>query len=190
MGAESTDTTEAQAGTAAAGTTDTTSATDTAPPDLGDAGKRAIDAMKAERDQAVKDRRAATRELEQARTAGLNEAERAVAEAKTAGRTEALTQMGERLARSEFVAAAARRNAGYDAAAVLDDLNLARYVGDDGEPDVKALTAAVERLIPSPQDGATTSAPRPDLSQGAKGTSPSSGPEQDFAQFLKTSLRQ
>lgn len=183
--------TESTEATADPGTTSeatNTSATDAAPTDLGDAGKRAIDAMKAERDQAVRDRKAATRELEQARTAGLNEAERAVAEAKTAGRTEVLTQMGERLARSEFVAAAARRNAAYDAAAVLDDLNLARYVGDDGEPDVKALTAAVERLIPAPQDGATTSAPRPDLSQGAKGTAASSGPEQDFAQFLKTSL--
>jgi hypothetical protein len=31
---------------------------------------------------------------------------------------------------------------------VLDDINLARFIGDDGEPDSKAIAASVARLIP------------------------------------------
>jgi hypothetical protein len=91
-------------------------------------------------------------DIEKVRTASLSEAEKAVVEAEQRGRASVLTEFGQRLARTEFVAAAARRNPGYDAAAVLDDLNLARYIGDDGEPDSKAITKAVERLVPAPAE--------------------------------------
>lgn len=88
-------------------------------------------------------------EVDKVRQSSLTEAERAVVEAEQRGRASVLAEFGQKLARSAFVAEAARRNPGYDAAAVLDDLNLARYIGDDGEPDSKAITAAVERLVPS-----------------------------------------
>lgn len=88
-------------------------------------------------------------ELEGIRQSAMSDAEKAVAEAEARGRAEAQTQFGGRLVRSEFVAAAAKRNPGFDAAAVLDDLNLAKFVNDDGEPDAKAIAQAVERLIPA-----------------------------------------
>lgn len=90
----------------------------------------------------------AAKTAELARHAAMSDAERAVAEAESRGRTAAAAEYGQRLARSDFVAASARRNAEFDAAAVLDDLNLARFVGEDGEPDTAAIGKAVERLVP------------------------------------------
>jgi len=108
----------------------------------------------------------AARAAEKARMAAMTESERAVAEAEARGRTAAVTQYGQRLARAEFVAAAARLNSSYDAAAVLDDINLAKYVTDDGEPDVDGIAAAVARLIPVPSAN-----PRPvgDADLGSRG---------------------
>lgn len=128
-----------------------------ATPELGDAGKQAIDRMKAERDEARREMKALKAEIDKVRKSSLTEAEQAVVEAEQRGRTSVLAEFGQRLARTEFVAAAARRNPGYDAAAVLDDLNLARYIGDDGEPDSKAIAAAVDRLVPE----YATANPRP-----------------------------
>jgi len=105
-------------------------------------------------------------DIEKARTASLSEAEKAVVEAEQRGRLSVLADFGPKLARTEFVAAAARRNPAYDAAAVLDDLNLGRYIGDDGEPDSKAIAKAVERLVPAP----TEQAPRvPSFDGGTRG---------------------
>lgn len=92
----------------------------------------------------------AAKAAEKARLSAMTEHERAVAEAEARGRSAVLTEVGQRLARTQFVAEAARRNPGYDAAAVLDDLNLARYIGEDGEPDDKAIADAVSRLVPAP----------------------------------------
>ncbi len=122
-----------------------TSATDA----LGDPGKQALDRMKAERNDAQKQLKQLQRELEQARTAQMNDSERATAEAVSKARAEERGTWAQRLAAAQFVALAARRNSEFDAQAVLDDLNLARYIADDGEPDVKGLTSAVERLVPA-----------------------------------------
>ncbi len=84
--------------------------------------------------------------------ASQSETERAVSkarqEADQVARSEERGKWAQRLAAAQFVALAARRNSEFDAQAVLDDLNLARYVGDDGEPDEKALSGVVERLVP------------------------------------------
>lgn len=114
----------------------------------------------------AKENNAAAKELERKQRESMTEAEKAIAEAEQRGRTTALTDFGQRLARSEFVAAAARRNPAWDASAVLDDLNLARYVGEDGEPDEKAIAKAVERLVPE----LTQSTGVPNLDLGAKQT--------------------
>src|SRR3954468_8968302 len=52
---------------------------------LGDAGKRALDAMKAERNAAVTAAKAAERQLEELRAASLSETEKAIAAARKAG---------------------------------------------------------------------------------------------------------
>lgn len=150
---------------------------------LGDAGKKALDLMKAERTEAVKRAKALERELEQVRTANLSEAERAVAEAEARGRASALTDMGKRLARSEFATVAARRNAEFDTAGALELLDLSRFVGDDGEPNVTAITSAVERLVPLPD-----SRP-PSFDGGVRGAA---GPLSDLQQIeadLRTNRR-
>ncbi len=155
-----------------ADTTTTTTTQETAPsPDesaLGDAGKQALDRMKAERNAAASQAKALQKELDKVRQSAMSESERAVAEAEARGRTTALTEVGQRLARAQFDALAGRRNPDADTAKVLDFVDLSRFVGDDGEPDVKAITAAVERLIPeSPSGppsfdgGARTSAAKP-----------------------------
>ena len=145
---------------------DTTPPADQAPDDgstppaddnLGDPGKRALEAERAARKEAEKQAKAVQRELEQLRQAQMSESEKALAEAESRGRSAAVTAFGQKLAAAEFVAAAARRNPEFDASAVLEDLNLAKYVGEDGEPDTKGLAAVVERLVP---EKAAPSGPR------------------------------
>jgi len=119
---------------------------------LGDAGKQAIDRMKAERNRAQSELKAMQREIEKLRQAQMTEQERAVAEAEKRGRQSALGEVGTRLARVRFDALAARRNPDYDTSG-LDFIDLKRFVADDGELDEKALAAAVERLVPAAQTG-------------------------------------
>jgi hypothetical protein len=104
-------------------------------------------------EQRAKDNQKAAKDFEAQRKAAMTEAERAVLEAEERGRTAAVTQYGQRLARTEFIAEAAKRNPGFDATSILDDLNLARYIGEDGEPDSKAIAKAAQRLIPEANAG-------------------------------------
>jgi hypothetical protein len=99
----------------------------------------------------------------------MSESEKAIAEAVARGRTEAITEFGQRLAAAQFVAAAAKRNADFDAASVLEDLNLAKYVTEAGEPDDKGIASVVERLVPE-----RTSNPRPtgDVGLGPRPAAP------------------
>jgi two-component sensor histidine kinase len=91
----------------------------------------------------------AAKELERLKAASMSEQEKAVAEAEQRGRATALAESGQRLVRAEFRAAAAGRLDNKQFDALLDDLNLAKFVREDGEPDTKAITAAVERLAPA-----------------------------------------
>lgn len=101
----------------------------------------------------AKENRDAAKELEKQRQASMTEAERAVAEAETRGAQTATAKFGQRLARTEFDAAAGRRNPDFDTKQVFEYLDLSRLVGEDGEPDTKAIKAAVERLVPPPVNG-------------------------------------
>lgn len=136
----------------------------TDPPTEPDATDWKAEARKWE--ERAKENRKAAAELEKQRLASMSEAEKAVAEAENRGRQSAAQQFAQRLARSDFLTAAARRNPTYDAAAILDDVNLARYVGEDGEPDSKAIEKAVERLIPQP----SSEPERPSLDLGIRRT--------------------
>lgn len=116
---------------------------------LGDAGKQALDRMKAERNEAQKALKALQRELEEQRKASMTEAERAVAEAEERGRAAVRAEYGTRLAQTEFKAAAAARNPEYDVEKALKYVNLSSFLGEDGEPDSKAIAAAAADLIPA-----------------------------------------
>lgn len=94
-----------------------------------------------------KELRAAQAELEKVRQAGLSEQERAVAAAKAEGLTAAQRAAAPRLVRAELRAAAAEAGLGKDAlAGFLEYADLSKFVTDDGEPDDKAIAAAVKRL--------------------------------------------
>ncbi len=152
---------------------------------LGDAGKKALDAMKAERNEAQRQLKTMQRELEQLRQQQMSESEKAIAEAEQRGRQTATVEVGQRLARAEFLAAAAKRNAEHDATSILDDLNLGKYVGDDGEPDVSAIGKAVERLIPA---AAADPRPRGDAGLGPRPTAPPADPRLADLQQIEADL--
>lgn len=120
--------------------------------------------------------KAAKTEADKFRQSSMSEADKAIADARTAGRTEAVTEFGKRLARTEFDAIAGRRNADFDTASALEWVDLSRFVGDDGEPDAKAIKAAVERLVPAPANGP------PSFDGGPRNSAPAS---QDMNAMLR-----
>lgn len=136
---------------------------DDPPADLGDAGKRAIDAMKAERNEAKKAAAAAQKELEELKKQAMSDDQKAIAEAEARGKSTASAEYGKRLAKAEVRSAAAEAKA--DLAGVFDFLDLSRFVGEDGEPDTKAVDAFVKGLpkttptTPSFNGGPRTPAP-------------------------------
>ncbi len=85
-------------------------------------------------------------DLKKRAAAAMTEQEKAVVEAEQRGRSAALSQSGARLARAEFRATAAGL---VDKAALdgfLEYADLSKFVGDDGEPDARAIEAAVKKL--------------------------------------------
>jgi len=100
-----------------------------------------------------KENHAAKTELEKQRQAAMTDAERAVAEAEAKGRTAAATEFGMELAQTQFDALAGRRNPAFDTKQALEYVDLGKFLGEDGRPDIAAITAAVERLVPAPADG-------------------------------------
>ncbi|MEU4640835.1 hypothetical protein [Micromonospora sp. NPDC023814] len=109
----------------------------------------------------------AAQELKKLQAERMTEAEKVAAEAEQRGRSAAFAEVGQRLVRAEFAA----RSAGRIGADVLDDLNLAKFLTEDGDVDTAALDKAVARLTPAPAEEQTRKpGPRPDLSQGSSST--------------------
>lgn len=85
-----------------------------------------------------------TSELEKLRQAQMTDQEKAVAEAEARGRTAAASEYGRQLAAARFEAAAAQAGVQLgDAAGLID---VARFVGDDGQVDTEAIQTAVTQL--------------------------------------------
>lgn len=92
----------------------------------------------------------AAKELEKLRAQQMTEQEKAIAEAVAATRTGIMAEVGTKLARASIEAALT--GVVPNPADVIEDLNLARYIGEDGEPDSKAidkLRAKYAALIPA-----------------------------------------
>ena len=104
------------------------------PDNLGDAGKRAIDAMKAERDAAQRAAKAAEKALEELRLAGATDAEKAIAKARAEGIAEVTDRFLDQIRRSEVKVAltAAGINPSELALASKADEFAALTIGDDG----------------------------------------------------------
>ena len=109
---------------------------------------------------AVKAKAAKLDEIEKANATDL---EKAVNAAKDETRAEITRGFGERLARGVMKAELATRMKPADADAILDDLNLAKFVSDDGSIDEDAIAKTLARLSPK---GAV------DLGQGGRGDGP------------------
>lgn len=100
----------------------------------------------------------AAQELEQLKAANLSDTEKATAKAVAEAKAEVSKQFQERIARSELKAALAGNK---NADAIIDDLNLSKYIGEDGNVISEKLSELSERFA----------APRTpvDLGQGRKG---------------------
>lgn len=133
--------------------------------DVGDQGKRAIDAMKAERNAAKAEaaalrkesatHQAKLQELQDRDLSELQKAQKAAADADA--RIKDITaKSAARVARATFNALAVARNPDADTKSVLEYVDLGRFVDDDGEVDEKAMQAAVNRLIAEPSGAAPT----------------------------------
>lgn len=187
--------------------TDTGAGTDDAPGDDGDKGEPKPDTkpdpttakqladMRAELEKAKADNAALTKasrkhedrakanqaaaaELEQIRTKDLPEHEKALAEARKAGKAEAMVEFGSKLVVAEFRAATVGRIDAEKLAVLLDGLNLARFVDDDGEAMRDDIVRYVDSIIPAappapakeedPDPGRRRSGePENDIGQGA-----------------------
>lgn len=150
--------------------TEPTSTPDTGPADPAAEAEK-WKALAQKHEQRAKANATAAKELEDLRKQSMTDVEKATAEAEQRGESKAAQTFGQRLVRSDFSAAAARINPDFDVAAVLDDLNLAKFVGEDGEPDTEAIKKAAERLVPP------SGSPRPPSFDGGSRTAapPSAG---------------
>lgn len=84
----------------------------------------------------------AAEELARLKREGMSETEAAVA----AARAEERVKGGEKVARSTFLATAKGRIP--DPAAVVEEINLKKYVDDDGDVDAEAIAKLVDKLAP------------------------------------------
>ena len=109
---------------------------------LGDAGKRALESERESRKEAEARAKAAEKALRDAST----DHEKAIAEAKAEARREILEEANSRLLRAEIKAAATGKLANPELAVKLLDLS-AFKVADDGTVEVKAITAAIDKLL-------------------------------------------
>ena len=158
--------------TTVASENDQTTTTQETKPDTGAAESESKDwaaeaekwkALARKHEQAAKSNSTAAAELEKLRTASLSEQEKAVAEAESRGRQAAVAEVAEKLAAAEI--RAALTGVVPDPAAIVEDLNLGRYV-QDGEVNteaVEALKAKFAALAPAPTQ------PNADLKQGVRG---------------------
>ncbi|WP_399142171.1 hypothetical protein Q3A86_32750 [Streptomyces sp. NBUA17] len=93
---------------------------------------------------------AAAKERDRLRREGMPEQERKIEEAVAKALGEERSKNGAKLARQAFLAAA--KGVIDNASDVADDVNLSRYVKDDGEIDEDGLAELVKRLAPKGSD--------------------------------------
>ena len=150
--------------------TNTTTGFMTIDPDvLGDAGKKALDAERAERRKAEKRAKELDAELAKLREASMSEQEKAVEAARREAREEALRSVNQRLIAAEVRAAAGGRLADPEDAVRFLDLDQFP-VSDDGEIDRKAIADALDGLVKQkPYLAAGATRPAGDADQGARG---------------------
>lgn len=137
--------------------------------DLGEAGKRALEAERGSRRAAENRAKALETELAKFRESSMSEQEKAIAAARREATAEAGVAFNRRLVQAEVRAAAAGKLA--DPEDAVRFLNLDEFeVGSDGDVDKKAITSAIERLLKGkPYLSGSATRPTGDADQGARG---------------------
>lgn len=109
-------------------------------------------------------------EVEQLRQASLTDNERAVEAAKVEARQAAILETAPRLVAAEFRAAAKGALTAEQTQALIEDLDLSKFLTDDGSVDVAKVEAKVAALAPKQTD------PKfPNLGQGRRDGTPAQG---------------
>lgn len=109
----------------------------------------------------------AAAELATLKAANATDLEKAVNTATTETRSAVAREYGEKLARGTLKAQLGTRMDAKVADELIADLNIGKFVGDDGEVDEEEITKAVDRLAPAKGPR------RVDLGQGGRGDGPS-----------------
>jgi hypothetical protein len=91
--------------------------------------------------------------------ANATETEKAIKAAREEARKEALVEATPRLVRSEFKAAAVGRMTGDALNEFLEDLDLSKYIKDDGEVDTDRIAKKIDALAPAKTDEPPKTAP-------------------------------
>jgi hypothetical protein len=140
-------------------------------------------------EQRAKANAAAAKELETIRAQSMTDQEKAVKAAREEGRAEALREAGKLLAEAEIRVAVGTRVTPKQLAALLEPIDAAKFLDEDGRPDKEAIAKWVDRVAPEPAEpaaGDTPPKPR-DLGQGARGqTVPLAGDQ--LEQHLRQAL--
>lgn len=118
-------------------------------------------AMARKHEDRAKANAAAAKELEALKASAMTDQEKAVAEAAAKARAEVLAEVGGSLVESAFKVAATGRPVDIDT--MLDGLDRAKFLTDDGKPDVERIAAWIDKVAPAP-----TPAKAKDLGQGAR----------------------
>lgn len=108
------------------------------------------------------------KELEELKAKHMTEQEKAVADAVAAARRETLTQLGGHLVAAEVRVAAAGRLDDQQVSALLESIDLSKFLEDDGTVDAAKVKAFVDGIAPAKTDDVTTFTGL-DLGQGSRG---------------------
>jgi hypothetical protein len=125
----------------------------------------------------------AASEIEQLRQQSMTEQDRAVAQAQAETRATVLRELGTKVATAEIRAAATGRLNGDQLSVLIDGLNLAAFVDDDGEVDTDKVRSFIDGIAP-----AVDESPYLDLGQGARGGQPPALNSSQLERDLQTAL--
>ena len=105
----------------------------------------------------------AAKELAELKKQSMSEQEKAVDQAKAEARAAALAEFGGKVAAAEVRAAAAGRLSTDQINALLENLNVARFLDDSGEVDRSKVDAFIDGIAPKSENGRV-----PNLGQGVR----------------------
>jgi len=159
---------------------DATPPADGQPAELGDAGKKALEAERSAKKAAEKQAKTLQAEIDKLRQAAMSDQDKAIAEAVTAAKAETLAQVGGKIATAEFKAAAAGRLDDEQLTTLLSGLDLKAFLDDEGDVDTGKVRTFVDKVAPKAA-AAEPATPGDllaglDLGQGARGNGQGNGP--------------